>query len=336
MQNARLLRLIAVAGLIALAAVASRADAHAEPDAAEIVRLWPTDPPVPAGTKITDAEPGETMKAGGTKGDPNFMVSGVTRPWLAAYLPAADAPPRTAVILCPGGGYAYEAITKVGTDVARRLNQSGVAAFVLKYRLPDSEPVGPDELPGALQDVLRAVQVVRANAKEWNVDPARVGVMGFSAGGHVAAMSATMYGEAGKLPADDAVSKRSARPDFVALVFAVISMRDGLAHGGSRNRLLGKHPTPESAGRFSTDEHVTADTPTLFVIHAKDDPAVPVANAERMAAAAEKAGVPHKLILLDIGGHGFGLGRPGTDSVGWIDRFFAWGTAQHLLTPVPK
>ena len=294
-----------------------------------IVRLWPGD--APATQPYDRAEGGEKVTNRSKTAEPNLLISGVTHPWLSVFLPKTDADARTAVIICPGGGYAFEAETKEGVDVAKRLNADGIAAFVLKYRLPHGEAPAADQLPMPQQDMLRAIQLVRSRAAEWKLDPKRIGVMGFSAGGHLAATAATMYDEANELPVHDAISKQSARPDFAVLLYAVISMEPNVGHTGSRNNLIGKTADATLSRRFSTDEHVTANTPPLFIAQAKDDKTVPFHNAELMNAAAEKAGVPHEFISFDHGGHGFGLGD-NADTKTWFPKCLEWLRKQDFVT----
>jgi len=263
-------------------------------------------------------------------GSPTRPATGTGQ--LTVYLPSDPHANIPAVIICPGGGYTFLAVAKEGTKPADRLAADGIAAFVLEYRLPKGRTPAPGEVPVPEQDVLRAVQLVRSRAAEWNVDPHRVGVMGFSAGGHVAAMAATMFDDAKSLPAapDDPIGRVSARPDFAVLLYPVISMEPAWAHTGSHAKLLGKAADAAAAARFSVDERVTPQTPPLFIAVAKDDKTVEYHNSELMADAAKRAGVPAKLMIFDHGGHGFGLGD-NADTRTWYPACMAWLQTQGVL-----
>ena len=231
---------------------------------------------------------------------------------------------RAAVVVCPGGAYVRLAVTKEGSDVTRFLNSLGVSAFVLKYR------VAPYRYPAALRDVLRAVRFLRANAVELGIDPARIGVFGSSAGGHLAASAATVFdspeGKTGAVL--DAVS---ARPDFVALLYPVITMSDPFAHRGSREALLGTNPSKELLRTASLELHVTRETPPVFIVHTAEDQSVPVENSLAFYAALRKAGVPAEMHIYEKGPHGFGM-KPdlGTTSE-WPRRFADWLKSRALI-----
>src|SRR5262245_46915892 len=179
--------------------------------AAEAIPLWPDLPLV---AKPGEAEPGETMLERGDQQKHDRRFSNVTHPSLSVLLPEHPDPARPAIVVCPGGGYSGVVTDKEGFDVAARLNAAGIAAFMLKYRMPDGRPPAANEQPMPIQDVQRAIRMVRANAKEWNIDPGKVGVMGFSAGGHVASTAATQF-DAGGPSANDLIARQSSRPDFV-------------------------------------------------------------------------------------------------------------------------
>jgi acetyl esterase/lipase len=284
------------------------------------VRLWPGDAPA---TQPFDPE--DQVRDRGRPDAPNMWITRVISPSLAVYLPTAAAP-TAAAIICPGGGYAGESATNEGTNIAHALAEQGVAAFILKYRLPDGRAPAEGELPVPQQDVMRAIQLVRAEAARFNVDPKHVGVFGFSAGGHLAATAATLYDQANTFAGrvnGDAISRVSARPDFAVLVYPVITMDKAASHGGSRKNLIGQDADAALEVRFSADAHVTPQTPPLFIVHAADDKAVPLANAQRMTAAAAKAGVPHELVIYDKGGHGFGLGN-NEQTRTWMPKCLAW------------
>lgn len=292
---------------------------------APVIRLWPTDPPATqpfdGGDKVTGrGKPGQR---------PNLWVSRVEYPSLAVFLPEANGP-TPAVVICPGGGYAGQAYSHEGTDVAKAFNARGVTAFVLKYRLPNGTPPAADKLPVPQQDVLRAIQLVRTRAAEFKIDPKKLGVVGFSAGGHLAATAATLFDQAKLIDTKDDIAQASARPDFAILVYPVISMSLPVTHAGSRQNLLGKDAPPELEARFDPSQHVTDNTPPLWVLQAVDDKAVPQANALSLIAAADKAKVSHALMLISHGGHGFGLGN-NPESQAWFDTCVGWLRGQKIL-----
>lgn len=221
-------------------------------------------------------------------------------PTLTPYLPPKERATGAVVVVCPGGGYGRLAEHE-GRPVAEWLNAVGVTAFVLKYRL------GPRyKHPSMLQDAARAVRTVRARAAEWGLDPARVGILGFSAGGHLAATAGTHF-DAGRPDAADPIEKVSSRPDLLILIYPVITMREK-SHAGSRRNLLGENPTPELVALLSNEERVTKETPPAFVVHTVNDAGVPVENSLMFVSALRRAGVPFELHLYERGPHGFGLG----------------------------
>ena len=221
-------------------------------------------------------------------------------PTLTPYLPPKEKATGAAVIVCPGGGYGRLADHE-GRPVAEWLNSVGVTAFVLKYRL------GPrDRHPSMLQDAARAVRTVRARAAEWGLDPVRVGILGFSAGGHLASTAGTHF-DAGRADAADPVERVSSRPSVMLLIYPVITMRER-THAGSRRNLLGENPTPELVALLSNEEQVTKETPPAFVVHTVEDAGVPVENSLMFVNALRRAGVPFELHLYERGPHGFGLG----------------------------
>lgn len=222
-------------------------------------------------------------------------------PTLTPFLPDKDKATGAALVICPGGGYAGLAAHE-GKDYARFLNEYGIAGFVLKYRLGS----GGYRHPAMLQDAARAVRTVRARAAEWDLDPKRIGIMGSSAGGHLASTLLTHF-DAGNPNDADAVERQSSRPDLGILCYAVITMGE-FTHQGSKNNLLGKDPAPELVRNLSNELQVTKDTPPCFIWHTWEDPAVPVENSLQFAAALRKAGVPFDLHIYQKGGHGLGLG----------------------------
>jgi acetyl esterase/lipase len=221
-------------------------------------------------------------------------------PTLTPYLAPKERATGAAVVVCPGGGYGHLADHE-GRPVAEWLNSVGVTAFVLKYRL------GPRyRHPSMLQDAGRAIRTVRARAAEWGLDPERVGILGFSAGGHLASTAGTHF-DAGRPDAADPVERVSSRPSVMILIYPVITMREK-THAGSKKNLLGENPPPELVALLSNEEQVTKETPPAFLVHTMTDAAVPVENTLMFVAALRRAGVPFELHLYERGPHGFGLG----------------------------
>src|SRR5580765_505421 len=216
-----------------------------------------------------------------------LIVSRVSRPTLTLYLPPKEKATGAAVVICPGGGYINLAMGYEGEDVALRFNQSGIAAFVLKYRIPDDSTMYHKEF-GPLQDAQRAIQIVRSHAREWGIDSGKIGIMGFSAGGHLASTAGTHF-QKDYIPNPDHISLR---PDFMILIYPVISFESPIAHKGSSNNLIGPNPSPEKIKEFSNEEQVTDGTPPVFLVHAKDDDAVPYENSTWFADACKMHRVP--------------------------------------------
>ena len=249
-------------------------------------------------------------------------------PTLTVYLPPKEKATGAAVVICPGGGYGGEAMDLEGYDVARRFVSYGVAGIVLKYRLPTPE-MSHAETPWPIQDGLQAIRLVRDHAGAWGIDPHRVGIMGFSAGGHLASSVATHF-DAGDPKAAGRVARQSSRPDFLVLGYPVITMRPPVVNEGSRNNLLGVPADPVLVTRYSNDEQVTARTPPTFLVQAEDDP-VSVQNSVLFAEALKRAHVPYEFLRLKTGGHGFGLGVHGGEPAAWPDRCAAWLKASGFL-----
>ncbi|MDQ2864029.1 MAG: alpha/beta hydrolase [Bacteroidota bacterium] len=232
----------------------------------------------------------------------NNVHLNVTQPTLGIYLPSKETANGTAVIICPGGGYQGLWMSNEGRQVAENMSKLGVAAFVLKYRLP-SDVSMKDKSIGPLQDAQRAIQVVRERASEWNIDPNKIGIMGFSAGGHLASTAETHFDKS----YIDIPKQTSLRPDFAILVYPVISFQDSLTHFGSRNALIGKDPSEENVRLFSNELQVTPQTPPTFLIQAEDDKTVSVKNIIVFFLALLKDHVPAGLHIFPTGGHGFPL-----------------------------
>ena len=222
-------------------------------------------------------------------------------PTLTPFLPAADKASGAAIVICPGGGYGGLAAHE-GEGYAKFLADNGVAGFVLKYRLGSKGY----RHPVMLGDASRAIRLVRAKAADWKIDPKRIGVMGSSAGGHLASTAVTHF-DAGKADSVDAIERQSSRPDFGVLCYAVISMEDGITHGGSKKNLLGDKPDPALVELLSNEKQVTKETPPCFVWSTGEDKAVPVLNSLQFVTALQKAGVAYDFHVYQKGNHGIGL-----------------------------
>lgn len=255
----------------------------------------------------------------------NGRVGGVTVPTLAIYLPATPDSFKTAVIICPGGGYAGLAMDHEGLQVALLLNQKGIAAFVLKYRIPTDSSMNNKEIV-PLQDAERAIQLVRQHAKEWNINPDKTGIMGFSAGGHLASTLGTHFTQV----VIDNKENINIRPDFMILGYPVISFSDSLAHMGSRVNLIGKNASAEKVKLFSNELQVTPQTPPTFLVHAADDKTVKVDNSILFFEALQKNKVPVEMHIYQRGGHGFGL-HNATTKDNWFNSAMNWLVSIHLL-----
>lgn len=248
-------------------------------------------------------------------------------PKLTLFLPEKATSPTPAIVICPGGGYGHLAITHEGINVANYFQTHGIAAFVLEYRLPKNGYLHP--VP--LMDVQRAIRIVRSHASEWHIDPAKVGVIGFSAGGHLASTVSTHF-DAGNPQAVDPIDHLGCRPDFAILVYPVISSRPEIAHHGSFANLLGPNPDPALLRNLSNETQVTSDTPPTVLVHALDDKGVPPQNSELYYQALQRAGVNSDIQEYPKGGHGFGYGHvPDNSPPGWLDKAFDWLKAKGLL-----
>lgn len=233
-----------------------------------------------------------------------LWVRHVQQPAIEVRLPARGNATGQAVVVCPGGGYGGLAYDWEGTDFAGWLNSRGIAAIVLSYRLPVDGDVDHRKWLVPLLDAQRAIRLTRAHAADWGINPAKVGIMGFSAGGHLASTAGTHF-DAGNAEAADPVDRLSSRPDFMILVYPVISMMEGTTHLGSRVNLLGQHPSDELVRHYSNELQVTAETPPTFLVHAADDTTVPVQNSLLFHAALVAHKVPAELHVYPQGGHGF-------------------------------
>ncbi|MXO06627.1 alpha/beta hydrolase [Flavobacterium sp. HBTb2-11-1] len=261
----------------------------------QTIPLWNK---IPDEIKATDYKEKEILKDGKLQ-----STSQVSVPTLSIFIPKEVKPNQTAVVICPGGGYTHLAFEKEGTKVAEWFNSIGIAAFVLKYRMP-TDLTMKNKSVGPLQDAQEAIRYVRQNAAKWNIDPNKIGILGFSAGGHLASTASTHYDN----KVYESAYKVSARPDFSLLIYPVISMENEITHKGSQTNLLGNNPSKELIDSFSNEKKVTSKTPPTFLIHATDDTVVIPENSINYYLALKKNGVSAEMHVYEKGGHGFGLG----------------------------
>ncbi|MEO6186233.1 MAG: alpha/beta hydrolase [Steroidobacteraceae bacterium] len=298
--------------------IAEAADEPAPPPAAVLpqnwrrapsIALWPGDPPGFAGYRAQPVPAGWTAP----------YRRNVAMPQLQVFRPRR--PNGIAVLAMPGGAYWFVSVGNEGADLAPRLTSQGYTVFVLTYRLPGEGWEARADVP--LQDAQRAMRLIRARAKEFQLDAAKVAVLGFSAGGHLAATLATQHAEV-TYRAVDAVDAQNARPFAAGLIYPVVTMQAAWTHELSRRLLLGELPSAAEVDRRSAELHVRATTPPTFLVHAMDDTAVPVENSVQLMSAMRAAGRPVEAHFLQEGGHAFGIGRPGTPSAQWISLWSAW------------
>ena len=291
----------AILGLATTVGGAQVPDAVQPPGWVKTVLLWPEGAP-------------------GAKG-----IAEADRPEVTAVLPTTGAT-GTGIVIAPGGGYQNLAMTHEGYQEAQWLASHGIAAFVLRYRL------GPTYgYPVEQNDAKRAIRLVRARAAEFGVRPDRIGMMGFSAGGHLAATTGTIF-DAGNASSTDVIDRQSSRPDFLVLGYPVISMEDGVTHGGSQRNLLGEHATEEQKRMLSADQRVTAETPPAFLFSTTDDTVVPIENSLLFYAALVKAGVPVEMHLFRHGDHGFGMAPEDAELRVWPELMLTWMRSMELMT----
>ncbi len=278
----------------------------------QILPLWQGDPPNYRETgEVTIWDTADIVR-----------VRNVQKPDIAVFLPSKKNATGEAVVICPGGGYGILAYDWEGSDIARWLNSRGIAAFVLKYRLPGSKSnIVPHKSP--LLDAQRAMRMVRSNAVVWNIDPGKIGIMGFSAGGHLASTLSTHY-DAGDPSSSDHVEQVSCKPDFSVLVYPVISFTEDFQHSGSRINLLGEDADEELVKYYSNELQVTEDTPPAILIHSDDDKAVPVENSIAYYKALRANKVSSELHIYPYGGHGYSLAIGKGHLATWPDRVIEW------------
>lgn len=304
------------------AAVAGTApDGEPAAGSAQRIALWPAglapgDKALPEAARIVERSADPAL--------PDRYITHVSAPYLVMYRPAR--PNGTALLVTPGGGYQRVVLDKEGSAlVPAFVEEGGITLFVLRYRLPGE---GRDDRDAALADAQRALRLIRARASEWQLDPRRIGVIGFSAGGHLAARLGNGFGQPA-YPATDAIDRTSARPDFQLLVYPVIDMDGADTHPGSQHRLLGPDADAALRRHYSMQHQVRADTPPTFLVHAGDDTAVPVGNSLGFYAALHRAGVPAELHVFPYGGHGFGTrGIAGLGAAAWPRLARDWIAAQ--------
>ncbi|PWT96435.1 MAG: alpha/beta hydrolase [Bacteroidetes bacterium] len=285
-------------------------------NAQETIPLY--DGSIPNSKPFVNLEKSDTDKAG------NIIVRDISLPTLQIFLPPKSKANGSAVIICPGGGYWVNAIKHEGTDVAEEFVKKGVAAFVLKYRLPDERWMQNISI-GPLQDAERAILLVRSKAKQWHIDSSKVGIMGFSAGGHLASTLGTHYEEV----LIDNLHKVSLRPNFMILIYPVITTDTVIVSSGIVDRLLGKNPTPDLIKAYSNEIRVSASTPVTFIVQATNDD-LPVKNSLLFYEALVRNKVKAEMHLYQGGGHGFGMNNKSTKDK-WMDRCFSWMEANGWL-----
>jgi acetyl esterase/lipase len=277
-----------------------------------VIKVWPAD--APGSLKSENYSEKSTVT-----GDIVSRYEKVTDPTLTVFLPSAENATGTAVLICPGGGYGVLAFDHEGYAIARWLNDHGIAGIILKYRLPSDE-IMKDKSVGPLQDAQEAIRIIRRNAREWKIDPWKIGVIGFSAGGHLASTLSTHFAE--KIyEVKDTVS---ARPDFSLLIYPVISFDSTFTHAGSRRNLIGASPSADAVRHFSNELMITSKTPPAFLVHSADDKAVPVKNSIVYFEGLVRNNIPAELHVFQKGGHGYGLAiNIGTQSA-WPELCLRW------------
>jgi len=285
------------------------------------IPLWPSQPP---GAKACQEYREERVQQDQDPASP--MISKVSAPTLEVFLPANKETTRSAVIICPGGGYGMLAYGHEGLALARWFAARGIAGVILKYRLP-SDLIMQNKAIGPLQDAQEAIRVVRRHAREWRIDATKIGIMGFSAGGHLAVSAATRHAEKTYEPVDGT----SARPDFCILIYPVVSMQETLTHMGSRINLLGETPSKASVDAASGELRADASTPPTFLVHSQDDDVVPMENSLRLFQKLTVCHVPAELHVYPKGGHGYGLGTEPDSPTRWSSDLEAWLKGRGIL-----
>lgn len=278
----------------------------------KVLKVWPNGAPNDNGM----TEPEEKYDG--------VRVRNVSEAEMYVYLPEKEKNTGAAVVICPGGGYRIEAMDHEGYDIAEFLKEKGVAGIVLKYRLP----YGHHEVPSS--DARQAMRIVRQNAKEWGIDPNKIGIAGSSAGGHLASTAGTVF-DTGKKESTCPIEQVSCRPDFMLLLYPVISFDEDFGHMGSRDNLMGKSHDKKLVRKYSNELNVSAETPPAFLILADDDKAVPPRNSIEFYSALKKHGVPAEIHIFQQGGHGFGITKKNLPSDQWPEMFYAWLKARKIV-----
>ena len=268
----------------------------------EEIKLYPNGP-----TESNELKTEEKWR------DMDFLLD-ISEPRMYAYPASKENNCGTAVLICPGGGYSGVSAVKEGAEIAKWFNELGVSAFVLYYRMPN----GHYEIP--LKDAQTALSIIHKRAREWKINKKKIGIMGFSAGGHLASTVGTHF------------KTKAERPAFMLLAYPVVTMNKDLTHKGSRDNLLGKNPSDELVKLYSNELQVNKQTPPTFIIHARDDGAVPIANSENLLEALQKNKVPAKLVTYDEGGHGFGMRKKGIPVENWPQKMKSWLTERKLIS----
>lgn len=289
-----------MASLVLALAVAPSSGQQAASKTPPVELLWPKGAPGAVGDEAAD------------------------KPTLTIHLPPADKATGTAVVICPGGGYGHLAVDHEGKQIAEWLNSMGVAGFILQYRIAPRY-----HHPAPLQDAQRAIRTVRARATEWKIDPTRIGMIGFSAGGHLTSTAGTHFDE-GQGDSDDPIERVGCRPDFLILCYPVISFGE-FRHSGSMKNLLGEKPDPALVENLSNEKQVTAQTPPTFLFHTSDDAGVPAENSVLFYLALKKARVPAELHIYEHGRHGVGLAKDDRVLRSWPGRCADWMRAHGWL-----
>jgi acetyl esterase/lipase len=269
------------------------------------LKVWPAGAPDDNGMNL----PEDHSKAG--------RISNISEAEIYVYLPRKESNTGAAVVICPGGGYIMEAISHEGFEMAQWLAARGIAGIVLKYRLPYGHHVIPSE------DTRRAIRMVRMNAEKWGIHSGKIGLAGSSAGGHLASTAGTRF-DNGNPSSDDPVERVSCRPDFLLLLYPVITMKEDFTHMGSRTNLLGEKYDQNLVEQYSNELHVTATTPPTFLVLADDDKTVPPRNSVEFYTQLKKNGVPAEMHIYAKGGHGFGMTKKNIPADNWPDLFLDW------------
>lgn len=278
----------------------------------KVLKVWPNGAPNDNGM----TEPEEKYDG--------VRVRNVSEAEMYVYLPEEVKNSGAAVVICPGGGYRIEAMDHEGFDIAAFLAGKGVAGIVLKYRLP----YGHHEIPSS--DARQAIRIVRANAKEWGVDPSKIGIAGSSAGGHLASTVGTVF-DSGNKESNNLIEQQSCRPDFMLLLYPVISFDEDLGHMGSRKNLIGEGHNKKLIRKYSNELNVTAQTPPTFLVLADNDKAVPPQNSIDFYSALKRFNVPAEMHIFQNGGHGFGIRKNDLPADEWPEMFYSWLKAQKIV-----